>query len=176
MQVQFETVPAAAAADPGLRAQLLDVWVAATNAGGAVGFVPPAPVDVIAETLDAALSRVSSGQDALGVLRDDAGTAVGMGYLVSNGKILTGHWRTVLRVMVHPRLQGTGAGRVLMTGLHALAVDLGLEHLQLTIRDGHHLEQFYRRFGYRIVGSHPGAVRVAPGDDRDEIMLVVRLL
>ena len=77
--------------------------------------------------------------------------------------------------MVHPRPQGTGAGIVLMTGLHGLAVDLGLEHLQLTIRDGHHLEDFYQRFGYRVVGAHPGAIRVAPGDDRDEIMLVAAL-
>lgn len=175
VQVQFEPVPAAAAANPELRAQLLEVWVAATNGGGAVGFVPPAPVAAIAETLDAALARVSSGHDALGVLRDETGEAVGMGFLVTNGKVLTGHWRTVLRVMVHPRLQGTGAGSALMTGLHAMAVDLGLEHLQLTIRDGHHLERFYGRFGYTPVGRHPSAVRVAPGDDRDEIMLVARL-
>lgn len=175
VQVRFEPVSGTAAVAPGLRAQLLEVWVAATDAGGAVGFVPPAPVAAIAAVLDSALDRVSRGQDALGVLRDDAGTAVGMGFLVSNGKVLTAHWRTILRVMVHPRLQGTGAGGVLMTGLHRLAIDLGLEHLQLTIRDGHHLERFYRRFGYTVVGSHPGAIRVAPGEDRDEIMLVAVL-
>ena len=175
MLVHVESVAAADAADPVLRNQLLELWVAATDAGGAVGFVPPAPVAAVAEALDSALARVSSAQDALGVLRDDDGVAVGMGFLVTNGKVLTAHWRTVLRVMVHPRLQGTGAGRVLMTGLHDLARGLDLEHLQLTIRDGHHLERFYSRFGYVVVGSHPGAVRVAPGDDRDEIMLVARL-
>jgi GNAT superfamily N-acetyltransferase len=173
--VRFETVTTITAAEPALRDQLLEVWVAATDAGGAVGFVPPAPIAAIATTLESALDRVSQGQDALGVLRDHAGVAVGMGFLVSNGKVLTAHWRTVLRVMVHPRLQGTGAGSVLMAGLHRLAVELGLEHLQLTIRDGNHLERFYSRFGYTVVGSHPGAIRVAPGDDRDEIMLVAAL-
>ena len=60
-------------------------------------------------------------------------------------------------------------------GLHALARDLGLEHLQLTVRDGHGTDGFYQRLGYVIVGTHPGAIRVAPGDDRDEIMMIARL-
>ncbi|WP_397545266.1 hypothetical protein, partial [Salinibacterium sp.] len=50
-----------------------------------------------------------------------------------------------------------------MRGLHAVAADLGLEQLQLTTRDGHHFEAFYERFGYTVVGRHPGAVRVAHG-------------
>ncbi|MET0967407.1 MAG: GNAT family N-acetyltransferase [Nakamurella sp.] len=172
--VVFEPVSPAAATDPVLRSQLIDVWVAATNAGGAVGFVPPAPLSEIAATLDAAIARVVAGQDSLGILRiGDA--AVGMGFLVSNGRLLQAHWRTVLRVMVHPDHQRTGAGRVLMTGLHQQAAELGLEHLMLTIRDGLQLERFYESFGYEVVGRHPGAIRVSPGDDRDEIMLVARL-
>jgi hypothetical protein len=59
-----------------------------------------------------------------------------------------------------------------MEGLRGSAVDLGLEQLQLTIRDGLGLEKFYGPLGYRIVGTHPRAVRVAPDDYRDEIMLV----
>jgi hypothetical protein len=43
------------------------------------------------------------------------------------------------------------------------------------VRGGEGLERFYERLGYTIVGRHPGAVRVAPGDDRDEIMLIFRL-
>lgn len=175
MSIRFEWITAPAATDPVLRGELLELWVAATDAGGAVGFVAPAERAAVAATLDAALVRVADGQDALGVLRDEPGDVVGMGFLVSTGSALTRHWRTVLRVMVHPRLQGTGAGSTLMTGLHSMAIELGLEHLKLTIRDGHHLERFYEHFGYTIVGSHPGAVRVAPGDDRDEIMLVAAL-
>jgi len=95
--------------------------------------------------------------------------------LVSRGSELQAHWRTVLRVMVHPESQGSGAGRILMEGLRGSGVDLGLEQLQLTIRDGLGLENFYGPLGYRVVGRHPRAVRVAPDDYRDEIMLVMDL-
>lgn len=158
-----------------MRADLLDTWVAVTNAGGAVGFTAPAPVAAVERTLDAVLARVADGKDALGVLRGPH-TNVGMGLLVNRDSDVCRHWRTVLRVMVHPRHQGAGAGVDLMRGLHQLARELGLEQLQLTVRDGHGLERFYERLGYAVVGRHPGAVRVAPGDDRDEVMLVASLL
>jgi GNAT superfamily N-acetyltransferase len=170
----FESVPASGAASPELRAELLDMWVAVTDAGGAVGFVPPADRVAIGETLDLALERVASGRDALGVLRQGERVA-GMGFLVRHSSALRLHWRTVLRVMVRPELQGQGAGSQLLEGLHAIARELGLEQLQLTVRGGTGVERFYERFGYTIVGRHPDAVRVAPGDDRDEILLVVRL-
>ncbi|WP_432879476.1 N-acetyltransferase family protein [Kribbella sp. CA-245084] len=159
------------ALDPRLRADLLDTWVAATNAGGAVGYTPPAPVEQIAQNLDGALGRVAAGLDLLGVLHTGERYA-GMGMLVSSPSWLNAHWRTVLRVMVHPEHQGNGAGRALMEGLRGSAVDLGLEQLQLTIRDGLGLEKFYGPLGYRVVGTHPRAIRVTPDDYRDEIMLV----
>jgi GNAT superfamily N-acetyltransferase len=170
----FRVVAPEAAGDPALREGLLATWVAVTDAGGSVGFAPPAPVELIGRTLDGHLARVASGQDALGVLDVD-GRAVGMGLLVSRGVDLFAHWRTVLRLMVHPSLQGRGAGRTLLAGLHDLGRDLGLDHLQLTVRGGEGLEPFYERFGYRVVGSHPGAVRLAADDVRDEVMMVAPL-
>ena len=163
------------ALDPSLRADLLDTWISATDAGGAVGFTAPAPVGLVAETLDEALGRVAAGLDVLGVLHNGE-RYVGMGLLVTRGKALQPHWRTVLRVMVHPQYQGNGAGRLLMEGLRSSGVDLGLEQLQLTIRDGLSLEKFYEPLGYRIVGRHPRAILVAPGEYRDEIMFVQDLL
>ena len=174
MTLTVEAVEPAAALTPGLRADLLQTWVAVTDAGGSVGFVAPAPVDAIAAKLDDSLARVAAGTDALGVLQGPGG-AVGMGMLVDPGGELRRHWRTVLRVMVHPDHQGGGAGLQLMRGLHRMGRDLGLEQLQLTVRGGHGLESFYQRLGYSVVGRHPRAVRVAPGDDRDEIMLVCEL-
>lgn len=171
----FRAVPAVDGSSPVLRRDLLDLWCAVTDAGGSVGFAAPAPVDLIAATLDAHLGRVIDGRDALGVLEDGTGRAIGMGILVTRGVDLFAHWRTVLRVMVHPDAQGTGAGRTLMEGLHGSARALGLEHLQLSVRGGEGLEPFYERFGYRVVGIHPGAVRLSPGDDRDEVMMVARL-
>jgi GNAT superfamily N-acetyltransferase len=139
-----------------------------------VGFVPPADPDEIAPALDSALARVIDGRDELGVLRLD-GVAVGMGFVVAHTSALRAHWRTVLRVMVHPDLQGQGAGAQLLEGLHGIARELGLEMLHLTTRGGTGVEGFYERFGYEVIGRHPGAVRVAPGDDRDELILVKRL-
>ncbi len=170
----YAVVETSEAHSPQLRQQLLDMWVDVTNAGGAVGFTAPADVSAVARTLDAALERVGTGTDLLGILRQDS-TAVGMAFLVDAGSPLRGHWRTVLRLMVRPELQGRGAGRILIEGLHATAAGLGLEQLMLTTRGGTGVERFYERFGYSIVGRHPGAIRLAPGDDRDEIILIVRL-
>jgi GNAT superfamily N-acetyltransferase len=172
--LEFAVVDPANARGRQLREDLLETWVAVTDAGGSVGFIAPADRAQIAETLDSALERVADGSDVLGVLTR-AGTVVGMGFLVDNGSPLQRHWRILLRLMVRPELQGSGAGRALLEGLHQTARELGLEQLQLTVRDGHGLERFYERFGYAIVGHHPGAVRVGPGDDRDEVMMVARL-
>jgi GNAT superfamily N-acetyltransferase len=178
-QIVFEAVAPAAAADPELREQLLDTWVRVTDAGGAVGFTAPADPDEIAATLDSALRHVHRGQDVLGVLRRGTGgsdsPAVGMGILVVSQSELRKHWRTVLRVMVAPELQGTGAGRILLEGLHDLARELGTEHLVLSVRGGTGIEGFYARFGYQQFGRHPAAIRVGPGDDRDELLLFKRL-
>jgi GNAT superfamily N-acetyltransferase len=162
------------AEDPELRAQLLDTWVTVTDAGGAVGFTAPADREAVARTLRAQLERVRTGRDLLGVLRDED-RIVAMGFLVEGGSPLRRHWRTVLRVMVRPELQGRGAGRRLLEGLHGLGRELGLEQLLLSVRGGTGIERFYERFGYTEIGRHPQAIRLAPGDDRDEIVMLVRL-
>jgi GNAT superfamily N-acetyltransferase len=174
--IVFQVVAPELAADPALRAQLLDTWVRVTDAGGAVGFTAPADPVEVGVTLDSALRRVGRGQDTLGVLRHGVdGPAVGMGILVVSQSELRRHWRTVLRVMVAPELQGTGAGRTLLEGLHDLARQLGTEHLILSVRGGTGTERFYERFGYEQIGRHPAAIRLAPGDDRDELLLYKRL-
>ncbi len=173
-ELAYSVVEEAEAKAAQLRRQLLDMWVDVTNAGGAVGFTAPADVSAVAHTLDAALDRVAAGTDLLAILRQDS-TAVGMAFLVDARSPLRQHWRTVLRLMVRPELQGMGAGRLLLEGLHRTAAGLGLEQLMLTARGGTGVEGFYERFGYTIVGRHPGAIRLAPGDDRDEIIMVFRL-
>lgn len=173
-ELVYAVVDASGARSPELRGQLLEMWVDVTNAGGAVGFTPPADVAAVASTLDAALDRVAADKDLLGILTRD-GAAVGMAFLVDGGSPLRRHWRTILRLMVRPELQGRGAGRLLLEGLHRTAADLGLEQLMLTTRGGTGVEGFYERFGYTVVGRHPRAIRLAPGDDRDELILVLRL-
>jgi GNAT superfamily N-acetyltransferase len=170
--ITFTPVSAAQATDPRLREQLLDTWVRVIDAGGAVGFVAPGDRARVAETLDAALPRIAEGRDALGVLRhgaDPDAPAVGMGILAASSSSLRQHWRTVLRLMVDPDHQGQGAGRALIDGLHTMARDLGLEFLCLTVRGGLGIEGFYGHLGYEIYGRNPHAIRVGPGDERDEI-------
>jgi GNAT superfamily N-acetyltransferase len=175
--ITFTPATAAEATDPRLRAELLDTWVRVTDAGGAVGFVAPADRALVAETLDSALRRVGSGQDALGVLRrgadpgadPGAGRAVGMGILSASASPLRRHWRTVLRLMVDPDLQGQGAGRALIDGLHEMARGLELEFVCLAVRGGLGIEGFYAHLGYEQFGRNPHAIRVGPGDERDEI-------
>ncbi|MEJ5913022.1 GNAT family N-acetyltransferase [Pseudokineococcus sp. 1T1Z-3] len=173
------------ASDAGLRRDLLGTWVDVSAAGGAVGFVPPVDRTAVEAALDDLLGRVREGIDALVVLvqrrnqeRVDAGAGgrvVGMAVLARGSGALTAHWRTVLRLMVRPELQGRGAGRLLLEGVHEVARALGLEQLALTVRGGQGLEPFYERLGYVECGRQPGALRVGPGDDRDEVRLVRRL-
>jgi predicted N-acetyltransferase YhbS len=78
--------------------------------------------------------------------------------------------------MVDPDRQGRNLGRVLLAGLHRLArEEPGAELLALSYRSGSGLGEFYARSGYEEVGRLPGAIRVAPGDDRDDVTMARRL-
>jgi GNAT superfamily N-acetyltransferase len=167
-------VTAADAAEPALYEELLVTWVTVIDAGGAVGFTAPANREAVGRALRGQLERAKSGRDVLCILRA-GGRAVGMGFLVEGSSPLRRHWRTVLRVMVAPELQGSGAGRLLLEGLHAVGRELGLEQLLLSVRGGTGIEGFYARLGYIQIGRHPGAIRLAAGDDRDEIVMLLRL-
>lgn len=71
--------------------------------------------------------------------------------------------------------RGRGVGAALMTEVaRAAAVD-GLERLHIEVRGGQGLEEFYFRLGWEVVGRWPGALRLAPGDDREEVLMVLRL-
>jgi GNAT superfamily N-acetyltransferase len=167
--------------DAALRARLLRIWTDVSNAGGWVGFVPPVVEDDVAPALDAALRRVHEDRDWLVVVRlggDGAGRpgdVAGFAFVAANDRLLSTHWRWVLRVQVHPEHQGARLGAVLLDGIGDLAEDAGLEMLHLTVRGGEGLESFYARAGYHEVARIPGAIRVAPGDDRDQVILVCRL-
>ncbi len=163
-------VRAVTSVDDALRAELLACWVDVTNAGGAVGFVPPVTAADVAPVLDRLLEGITSGRDVLCVLTVDGATA-GFAALVGSSSPLRRHWGTVLRVQVHPSRQGTGLGRALMEGVHRIAAGRGWEFVSLTARGGTGVDAFYRGLGYTEAGRLPGAVRVAPGDDRDEILL-----
>lgn len=160
--------------DAVLRQALLACWTEVTNAGGAVGFVPPVTQADVAPVLDRLLEGVRSGRDVLALLTVD-GAPAGFASLAGFSSPLRRHWATVLRVQVHPAHQGRGLGTALMLGVHDIARARGLEFLHLGARGGTGVDAFYRGLGYTEVGRVPGAIRVAPGDDREEILLVHRL-
>ncbi|GIM71778.1 N-acetyltransferase [Winogradskya consettensis] len=153
-----------------LRDEVVQLWVDVTNAGGAVGFVGPVTVDEVRPVAEAAFAGVESGIDRLVVGLDD-GRVVALLFVVDNRFGLKAHWRVLKRVMVLPGSQGLGYGAALMRQAADVGRALGLDGLQVTVRDGHGLDGFYRKVGYREVGRVPGALRIGPGDDRDELFM-----
>ncbi|MEV7805103.1 GNAT family N-acetyltransferase [Microbispora sp. NPDC088329] len=162
---------------PELFEELLNCWAEVTDAGGAVGFVPPVTPEDIRPTADRAFARTRAAAgpgapDNLLVGFGDDGAPGAWLILGDNGSGLRAHWRWLLRVMVHPKHQGKGYGRELLLAADDAARSLGLEALQLTCRGGTGVDRFYASVGYREVGRVPRSIRVAPGDDRDEIYML----
>lgn len=157
-----------------LREQIISLWTDVTNAGGAVGFVAPVTRDEVRATAAATFAAVAEGTDRLLVGHHD-GRLVAMLVFAHNRFPLKEHYRVLKRVMVHPDCQGRGYGTALLREAERLARRFGLDALHLTVRGGLGLEGFYERCGYKEVGRLPGALRVAPGDDRDEILMWLSL-
>lgn len=153
-----------------LRASIVELWAEVTNAGGAVGFVPTVSEDDVRPLADASLAGVADGHDHLLVQTDD-GELTGLLFIVDNRFAFKDHWRVLKRVMVTPRGQGRGLGTSLMREAERIGRRMGLAALHLTVRAGADTEKFYARLGYTEVGRLPGALRVGPGDDRDEIYM-----
>ncbi|MFE4356967.1 GNAT family N-acetyltransferase [Kitasatospora xanthocidica] len=159
--------------DPDLRTDIVRLWVDVTNAGGAVGFVGPVTEEEVWDTADHQFAGIApDGPDRLLVAHESGtGRLVGVLFFESMRFDLMEHWRMLKRVMVHPDFQGLGHGARLLAEAERVAREWGLESLRLTARGGQGLERFYARSGYREVGRVPAAIRVAPGDDRDDITM-----
>ncbi|WP_370375501.1 N-acetyltransferase family protein [Micromonospora sp. HM5-17] len=153
-----------------LRDQIVTLWTAVTNAGGAVGFVGPVTEAEVRPLALATFAEVADGPDRLLVGYEEE-RPVALLFLTDNRFQLKAHWGMLKRVMVHPDRQGYGYGLALMRHAAQVARELGWVAVHLTVRAGNGVEEFYRQLGYREVGRLPGALRVAPGDDRDEILM-----
>ncbi|MFD9127723.1 GNAT family N-acetyltransferase [Kitasatospora sp. NPDC059571] len=162
---------------PGLRAEIVDLWTAVSNAGGAVGFVPPVTAERVRPTAERQFAGLApAGPDRLLVGRESgSGRLAAVVFFESQRFDLMEHWRMLKRVMVHPDLQGRGYGAELLAEAERAARAWGLAGLRLTLRGGHGLEKFYGRSGYTEVGRVPGAIRVGPGDDRDDVTMWLEL-
>ncbi|OAR26251.1 acetyltransferase [Streptomyces sp. ERV7] len=159
-----------------LRDGVLGLWADVSEAGGAVGFVPPVAVEDVRAELVRHLVGMAEGRVRLLVGLDEDGTVAAAAFLASNSHRLMRHWIWAYTVMVHPGAQGRGYGRDLMAALADAARSLdGIEAVRLTCRGGLGLERFYASCGYKEVGRVPGAIRVADGDDRDDIIMLLPL-
>ncbi|MEU6364908.1 GNAT family N-acetyltransferase [Streptomyces sp. NPDC046931] len=164
------------AVTPALRDGVLDLWTDVSNADGAVGFVPPVTREVVRPELVRHLSAMSEGRTRLLVGYEAEGRVAASAFLTFNTHRLMTHWLWLYTVMVHPRHQGKGYGRDLLAAAADAARGFeGVEAIRLTCRGGLGLEHFYGSCGYKEVGRVPGAIRVAPGDDRDDITMVLPL-
>lgn len=164
------------AVTPALRDGILDLWADVSNAGGSVGFVPPVTADDIRPELVKHFVAMTEGRTRLLVGLDESGTVAATAFLTFNTHRLMTHWVWLYTVMVHPRHQGRGYGRDLLAAAEEAARGLdGIEAIRLTCRGGNGLERFYGSCGYKEVGRVPGAIRVAPGDDRDDIFMLLHL-
>lgn len=155
---------------------VLALWTDVSNAGGAVGFVPPVTGQDIRPDLEKSLAAVHAGERRLLVGRDEDGRVAATAFLAHNGHRLMAHWIWLYTVMVHPSHQGRGYGRSLMAAVEQAARGLhGIEAVRLTCRGGTGVDRFYGACGYKEVGRIPAAIRVAPGDDRDDIVMLLTL-
>jgi acetyltransferase len=150
------------------------LWTAVTRAGGAVGFVADAPEEDIRAAAEQAIEDVRAGREQLFVLDAD-GELVGAVFLRRGPKATVRHRADVVRLMVHPDLQGRGWGKALLDTVVAHATTIGLEQLLLAARGGTTLPEFYEKQGWTQVGLFPDALRLGPDDLRDEHWFQLKL-
>ncbi|MER5275945.1 GNAT family N-acetyltransferase [Streptomyces sp. NPDC002809] len=162
--------------DRSVRDGIATLWADVSNAGGAVGFVPPVTDQDVRPELVKHLVAMAEGRTRLLVGHDEDGTVAATAFLAHNTHRLMSHWLWIYTVMVHPRHQGRGYGRDLMAAAAdaARALD-GIEAIRLTCRGGTGADRFYAACGYKEVGRVPGAIRVAEGDDRDDVVMLLPL-
>ena len=161
---------------PELHEGFVELWTEVSNAGGAVGFVPPVTREDIRPDAVRALAQLAEGRSRLLVGHDGDGKVAATAFLTFNTHRLMKHWLWLYTVMVHPGHQGKGYGRDLLTAAADAARSFdGIDAVRLTCRGGLGLERFYASCGYKEVGRVPDAIRVAPGDDRDDITMLLPL-
>ncbi|MFG2939753.1 GNAT family N-acetyltransferase [Streptomyces sp. NPDC048282] len=173
MSLTFTLDPAVT---PALRDGVLNLWTDVSNAGGAVGFVAPVTVEEIRPELVKHMAAMAEGRIRLLVGIDGSGDVAATAFFSFNTHRLMKHWVWLYTVMVHPSHQGRGYGRDLLAAAADAARTFdGIDAIRLGCRGGHGLEHFYGSCGYKEVGRVPAAIRVAPGDDRDDITMLLPL-
>ena len=157
----------------GLRQDIIDCWVMVTNAGGAAGFpFPPVDATIVAPVASDLIASLSP--DSRLIVAHAGEVLAGWVHLHRHPNPVIAHWGTISHLQTLPALRGQGVGSALMTSARQIArQQMGLEQLHLAARGGMGLEHFYARLGWREIGRWPRALRLAPDDDRDEILMIL---
>ncbi|MDT9681620.1 GNAT family N-acetyltransferase [Streptomyces sp. TRM76323] len=163
--------------DRHLRDGVLTLWTDVTNAGGAVGFVPPVTREDVRPQWVQHLAAMDEGRmRLLAGFDEEDGSVAATAFLTSNTHRLMAHWVWLYTVMVHPRHHGKGYGRALLAACEDAARGMdGIEAIRLTCRGGLGLERFYASCGYKEVGRVPDAIRVSEDDYRDDVIMFLPL-
>lgn len=158
----------------GLRQGIIACWIMVSNAGGAAGFpFPPVDDGIVAPVADDLIAGLSPDRSRLIVTRVGDFLA-GWVHLQRHLSPVVAHWGTISHLQTLPAFRGQGVGSALMTSARQIArQEMGLEQLHLAARSGMGLERFYARLGWREIGRWPGALRLAPGADRDEVLMIL---
>ncbi len=150
--------------------------MAVANSGGAVGFpFPPVSHQTVVDAVEELAFEVGQGNVIFfGAHLDEA--LVGWVTLRLNHSKLTQHWAAVERLQSHPSRRGIGIGAGILKCAADFSRQMGLQHLTLVLRGGQQLEPFYEKHGWEEFGRHPRALRIADGDDRDEVHMMLSLV
>lgn len=160
--------------DEALTSKLVTIWTAVSNAGGAVGFVPPVTESDVRTVADSAFGNARKGTGHV-VVGFDGDEPVGFLFLEPRPGPLFRHWMTIKRLQVDPARQKEGIGGRILQCTHDIARDIGLEQLHLTVRGGTGTERFYEHHGYELMARIPDVIRLSPQDTREELYMVKRL-
>jgi GNAT superfamily N-acetyltransferase len=161
---------------PERRREMVECWIAVSNAGGAAGFpFPPVTFEEVASVADELIAGLHPQRSRF-LMALVGGTLAGWLNVRRDLNPLVAHWGTVHHVQTHTRFRGKGIGTALMRHVCVVArEEMGLEQMHLAARGGVGLEDFYGRLGWKEIGRWPGALRLAPDDDRDEILMALKL-
>ncbi len=153
--------------------ELADLWLNVSLAGGSVGFA----TEVDAPTVRAASERIVAdavaGCAQLLVLRRE-GALVGTVRLERGSDPVVQHRAMLKLLMIDPGLQGQGWAPASSMIVSTSPANSGWSRYR-SARSATGLEEYYTKIGWQEVGRFPGGVRLAPGDDRDEVWFFRRI-
>ena len=148
-----------------------------SDAGGAAGFpFPLVDASEVRAAADTIIGDLAPLRSRLLIATVD-GTLAGWLNIRRDPHPLVAHWGTLHHLQTRLDVRGRGIGAALMRCAREVAHDeMGLEQLHLAAHGRVGLEEFYGRLGWNEIGRWPGALRLTPDDDRDQVLMLLSTL